>query len=59
MRENIENDNNLAVDTGFIVFNHQTYPNLIKFFLENDIEIEKSDMSFSVLVKNTKFEYLY
>ena len=47
----------ISVDIGFIVFNHQTYPNLIKFFLENDIEIEKSDMSFSVSVQHTKFEY--
>ena len=42
---------------GFIVFNHQTYPNLINFFKEIDIEIEKSDMSFSVSVENTNYEY--
>ena len=47
----------VAVDIGFIVFNFKTYPNLIKFFNENKIEIEKSDMSFSVSVNNTKFEY--
>jgi len=47
----------IAVDIGFIVFNFKTYPNLIKFFEENKIEIEKSDMSFSVSVKNTAFEY--
>ena len=47
----------IPVDIGFIVFNFKTYPNLIKFFEENKIEIEKSDMSFSVLVKNTNFEY--
>ena len=47
----------IAVDIGFIVFNHQTYPNLIKFFKENDIKIEKSNMSFSVSVKNTNIEY--
>ena len=47
----------VAVDIGFIVFNLKTYPNLIKFFDENKIEIEKSDMSFSVSLKNTKFEY--
>ncbi len=47
----------LSVDIGFIVFNHSTYPNLINFFKELKIEIEKSDMSFSVSVKNTKFEY--
>ncbi len=47
----------ISVDIGFIVFNFKTYPNLIKFFQENKIEIEKSNMSFSVSVKNTKFEY--
>tara|TARA_Y100000816_G_scaffold288310_1_gene272638 strand:- start:702 stop:1940 length:1239 start_codon:yes stop_codon:yes gene_type:complete len=47
----------VSVDIGFIVFNYRTYPNLIKFFEENKIDIEKSDMSFSVSVKNTKFEY--
>ena len=46
-----------SVDVGFIVFNHQTYPNLINFFRELDVEIEKSDMSFSVSVDKTNFEY--
>ncbi len=46
-----------SVDIGFIVFNYKTYPNLINFFKENSIEIEKSDMSFSVSVKDTNFEY--
>ena len=47
----------VSVDIGFIVFNYKTYPNLINFFEENKIEIEKSDMSFSVSVENTNFEY--
>ena len=47
----------VAVDIGFMVFNKVTYPNLIKFFKENEIEIEKSDMSFSVNVKETNIEY--
>ena len=47
----------ISVDIGFIVFNFKTYPNLINFFEENKIEIEKSDMSFSVSVNNTRFEY--
>ncbi len=41
----------ISVDIGFIVFNHKTYPNLIKFFDENKVHIEKSDMSFAVSVK--------
>ena len=51
------NEKKISVDIGFIVFNHQTYPNLINFFLENEINIEKSDMSFSVSVQGTSFEY--
>ena len=47
----------ISVDIGFIVFNFKTYQNLINFFEENKIEIEKSDMSFSVSVENTNFEY--
>jgi predicted NAD/FAD-binding protein len=47
----------VAVDIGFMVFNKVTYPNLINFFKENEIEIEKSDMSFSVTVKDTNIEY--
>ncbi len=47
----------ISVDIGFIVFNYRTYPNLINFFEENKIEIEKSDMSFSVKVENSNIEY--
>ena len=47
----------IPIDIGFMVFNKQTYPNLINFFLENKIEIEKSDMSFSVTVENSGLEY--
>ena len=47
----------IPVDIGFIVFNYETYPNLISFFQENKIKIEKSDMSCSVSVKDTNIEY--
>ena len=47
----------IAVDIGFMVFNQKTYPNLINFFLENKIEIEKSDMSFSVSENGSDMEY--
>ena len=50
-------DKTVSVDVGFIVFNYKTYPNLIEFFKENKVEIEKSNMSFSVSVKNTNIEY--
>ena len=51
------NNKKIPVDIGFIVFNYKTYPNLINFFKDNSIEIEKSNMSFSVSVKDTNFEY--
>ena len=51
------NKNYLPVDIGFIVFNFQTYPNFINFLKENNVEIEKSNMSFSVSVKGTSIEY--
>ena len=51
------NGKKIPVDIGFIVFNHQTYPNLIEFFKENKIQIEKSNMSFSVSVKDSNIEY--
>mgnify|MGYP005665753781 FL=1 len=47
----------VAVDIGFMVFNQKTYPNLINFFSENKIKIEKSDMSFSVSVSGSDMEY--
>jgi predicted NAD/FAD-binding protein len=37
-----------GVDTGFLVFNHQTYPNLVRLFDELDIPTVATDMSFSV-----------
>ena len=52
-----EEDKIVPVDLGFIVFNELTYPNLINFFNELNVPFEKSDMSFSVSVKNTNVEY--
>jgi uncharacterized protein len=43
-----------GVDTGFLVFNERTYPNLIKLFADLDVVTAKSDMSFSVQVPQKK-----
>lgn len=47
----------LPVDTGFIVFNHVTYPNLIRLFDEIKAPTKKSDMSFSVQHVPSKLEF--
>ena len=52
-----EHDKVTPVDLGFIVFNKITYPNLVKFFEDLNVPYEKSDMSFSVSIKNTNIEY--
>lgn len=39
-----------GVDTGFLVFNHRTYPMLTQLFRDLDVETVPSEMSFSVQV---------
>ena len=39
----------IPIDTGFLVHNNRTYPNLLDFFEELKIETQLSEMSFSVV----------
>jgi predicted NAD/FAD-binding protein len=45
------------VDTGFIVFNHRTYPGLTRWFNQLGVKIHKADMSFAVSVQQGTFEW--
>jgi predicted NAD/FAD-binding protein len=46
-----------GVDTGFLVFNERTYPNLIRLFGELQVPTALSDMSFSVRVPDIDLEW--
>jgi predicted NAD/FAD-binding protein len=45
------------IDTGFMVFNYKTYPNLCRLFAEIGAPVKKTDMSFSVQHVPTGLEY--
>jgi len=47
----------IPVDTGFIVFNYQNYPNLTRMFAELDVPVKKSNMSFAASIGNGAIEY--
>jgi uncharacterized protein len=49
--------NDVAVDTGFIVFNNWNYPNLLELFKEIDVPFVNSNMSFGVSVNSGWLEY--
>lgn len=45
------------IDTGFMVFNHSTYPNLLRLFNELNVPTKKTSMSFSVQHRQTGLEF--
>lgn len=51
------NNQELAIDTGFIVFNDRTYPNFNKLLSALGIERQETEMSFSVHNRGSGFEY--
>ncbi len=52
-----EDDGFIPIDTGFIVFNRETYPNLVKLFNRLSVEVKPTNMSFSVQHLPTGLEY--
>ncbi len=52
-----EDGQELPVDTGFMVFNHVTYPHLTRLFRELDVPTKPTSMSFSVKHEGTGIEY--
>lgn len=50
-------DGHPDIDTGFIVYNEWTYPNLIALFEHLGMETVKTDMSFAVSANHGKLEY--
>ena len=54
---NMSNDDNLPIDTGFIVFNEKNYPDLTNFFKLLKVDYKDSNMSFAVSNKIPDIEY--
>ncbi len=52
-----EDHREIKIDTGFIVFNHITYPNLTRLFSQLGVLTKKCDMSFGVQHKPSGLEY--
>lgn len=47
----------VPIDTGFMVFNYETYPQLTRLFTQLDVPVKKTAMSFSVRHEDSGLEF--
>ena len=50
--------NGLKIDSGFIVHNERTYPNLLRIFKELNIATQKTEMTMSINCKDCGLQYV-
>ncbi len=53
----LESSSCTPVDTGFIVYNETSYPNLVALFNYLNVPTKNSEMSFAASLENSSFEY--
>ena len=51
-------EGNYQVDSGFIVFNYETYPQFTRLLQKLGVEVQTSEMSFGVRCERTGLEYM-
>ena len=56
-RDIVVDGREIAVDTGFVVYNEPTYPNLTALFAHIGLETAPTDMSFSISLDRGAYEY--
>jgi predicted NAD/FAD-binding protein len=52
-----EGERSVPIDTGFMVFNHVTYPHVLRLFRQLEVPMKKTDMSFAVRHSPSDLEY--
>ena len=53
----LENEKEIAIDTGFIVMNHRNYPNFSNLLKELNVPLFNSNMSFGYHDQNSNLQY--